>query len=140
MNRASNADDNLPTYVADTHVLYWYLNDASRLSPAADAVFRLAEAGHARIIIPAIVVAELYFLSIKRRKPLPPATFFEYLANAQGLYFTPLGRAQVEKLADLPDVPDIHDRLIAAEALANQCPLVTKDEALRRSAVVQTIW
>jgi len=32
-----------PVYIADTHALYWYLQNPHRLSPAADAVFRLAE-------------------------------------------------------------------------------------------------
>ena len=48
----------LPTYVADTHALFWYLENPDRLSLAADAVFRLAAAGGALIVVPAIVVAK----------------------------------------------------------------------------------
>ena len=63
----------LPTYILDTHAWFWYLEYPSLLSPGADAAFRLAAAGGAQIIVPAIVVAELYYLTIKRRDPISPA-------------------------------------------------------------------
>src|SRR4051794_8124710 len=41
---------------------------------------------------------------------------------------------------DLPLHGDPADRLIVATALHHGAPLVTKDEAIRRSALVQTVW
>ena len=55
----------LPRFVVDTHALYWFQKEASRLSAAADAVFRFAATGSAQIIVPAIVVAEYYYLTQK---------------------------------------------------------------------------
>ncbi len=130
----------LSVYVVDTHGLFWYLKDPSRLSPAADAVFRLAETGNAKIIVPAIVVAELYFLTLKRGQPLLPSRLIKDLEEAQGFELSELGRPQLELLEAFENIPEMHDRLIAAEASLVGAPVVTNDSALRALASVSTIW
>jgi predicted nucleic acid-binding protein len=55
----------MKSYVVDTHALYWYLSGSSRLSRKAKAAFDEAVQGNALIYIPAIVLAELYFLNQK---------------------------------------------------------------------------
>ena len=67
-------NEKLPVYVTDTNALFWYLSDASRLSAAADAVFRLAAAGHAHIMVPAMVLAEILTLTQKAGHPMPAAS------------------------------------------------------------------
>ena len=57
-------------FVADTHALWWYFRSPERLSVAASAVFQLAETGNATVVVPAIVVAEFYYLSAKLGSPL----------------------------------------------------------------------
>ena len=56
-------------FVADTHALWWYFRSPERLSVAASAVFQLAETGNATVVVPAIVVAEFYYLSVKLGSP-----------------------------------------------------------------------
>lgn len=136
----SSEDQRLPIYVADTHALWWYLDGSDRLSPAADAVFRLVETGNALLIIPAIVVAELYFLSVKLGSPLPPADLYEALDGVEGVTVSPLDRQQLAALQDVHDVSEIHDRLIAAEAFVLDAPIVTRDQVLASSQHVATIW
>ena len=51
-----------------------------------------------------------------------------------------MGHAHLTGLERLPDIPELHDRLIAVEALLWNAALVTKDGALRDSARVATIW
>ena len=65
--------DSPARFVVDTHALWWYLRSPERLTIAASAVFRLAETGNATIIVPAIAVAEFYFLSAKLGQPIPPS-------------------------------------------------------------------
>ena len=127
-------------FVADTHALWWYLRSPERLSPAASAIFRLAETGNATIIVPAIAVAELYFLSVKMRKPFVPSELLDALASVGGIELSSLGRAQLEELDSLHEVPEMHDRLIAAESFVRNAPVVTRDEALTNSPRVQTVW
>ena len=49
--------------------------------PAASAVFRLAETGNATIVVPAIAIAEFYFLSAKLKQPVVAI----YLVRCPGL-------------------------------------------------------
>jgi PIN domain nuclease of toxin-antitoxin system len=139
-----NRDDfgaQAPTiYVTDTHVLYWYLRHSALLSDAAQAVFRLAETGNALIVVPAIVVAEFYFVSVKLQLPFPLSELFRTLDGLESIYFSDLGRVQLEKMDVLTEIPEMHDRLIAAEALVLNAPVVTKDPVFTRSPHIRTIW
>ena len=127
-------------FLVDTHALWWYLHSPDRLSPAASAIFRLAETGNANIVVPAIVVAEFHFLSVKFGRALAPTVLLDTFESVAGIRMSELGRAQIERVADFPEIPDIHDRLIAAESAAFDMPLVTKDAILSALAQIQTIW
>lgn len=127
------------TYVADTHALYWYLQNPERLGAGASAAFRLAELRAALVWVPAIVVAELFYLTSKLGQPLRPARLLEDLAEAAGLALSDLGAPQLSRL-DAVNLPEMHDRLIAAEALYRQATIISKDAALSASAAVATVW
>ena len=128
------------TYIADSHALYWYFKHPERLSPAVDVVFRLAETENALILAPAIVIAELYFLSVKLGQPFSPSEILEAMRGVEGIYLSDLGIAQLERLDLITDIPEMHDRLIAAEAMALDAPLLTRDQTLAQSQHVTTIW
>ena len=127
-------------FVVDSHALWWYLKTPELLSETAASVFALAEAGNATIVIPAIVVAEFYFLSVKLGQPFTPAALSDYIAPVRSIELSDLGIAQLALLERLPEIGDIHDRLIAAEALHRQAPLLTRDRILRASTQLATIW
>ena len=132
--------DNSPRFVVDTHALWWYLRSPERLSVAASAIFRLAETGNAIIVVPAIVIAEFYYLSAKLGQPFSPADLLEIIASVDGIEFSDLGRRQLEMLDRVLDVPEMHDRLIAAESIAFGASVVTRDEMLAASDMIATVW
>ena len=132
--------DSPARFVVDTHALWWYLRSPERLTIAASAVFRLAETGNATIIVPAIAVAEFYFLSAKLGQPIPPSDLLAALDAVGGVELSDLGRAQLERLDSFPEIPEMHDRLIAAEAAALDAPVVTRDETLTASVQIETVW
>jgi PIN domain nuclease of toxin-antitoxin system len=132
--------DSPARFVVDTHALWWYLRSPERLTTAASAVFRLAETGNATIIVPAIAVAEFYFLSAKLGQPIPPSDLLAALDAVGGIELSDLGRAQLERLDRFPEIPEMHDRLIAAEAAALDAPVVTRDETLTASVQIETVW
>ena len=132
--------DSPARFVVDTHALWWYLRSPERLTTAASAVFRLAETGNATIIVPAIAVAEFYFLSVKLGQPIPPSDLLAALDAVGGIELSDLGRAQLERLDRFPEIPEMHDRLIAAEAAALDAPVVTRDETLTASVQIETVW
>ena len=132
--------DSPARFLVDTHALWWYLRSPDRLTPAASAVFRLAETGNATIVVPAIAVAEFYFLSVKLKQPVAPSTLLDALTSVSGIELSDLGRAQLERLDQFPDIPEMHDRLIAAESAALNAPVVTRDATLSASPNVETVW
>lgn len=127
-------------FVVDTHALWWYLRSPERLSAAASAVFRLAETGNATIIVPAIAVAEFYFLSVKLGQPFTPSDLLDALDEVSRIELSDLGKAQLAGLDLFPEIPEMHDRLIAAESVALDAPVVTRDEILADSPQVETVW
>ena len=140
MNREDGQDRPLQTFVVDTHVLWWYFRHPDRLSVPAQAVFRLAETGNAVIVVPAIVVAELYFLSVRIGQPFSPSDLLDAMDGVDGVEDSDLGRSQVLRLEELADIAEMHDRLIAAEAVVLAAPLVTRDSALTASEHVTAVW
>ena len=127
-------------FVVDTHALWWYFKAPTRLSTTASDIFRMALAGEATIIVPAIVVAEFYFLSIKFREPFTPSDLIDAMKDPIGFEFSNLGMGQLEKLDTLQEVPEMHDRLIAAEAVVCDAPVITRDRAFSDSPQVETVW
>ena len=127
-------------FVADTHALWWYLRSPERLTAAASAVFRLVETGNATLVIPAIVVAEFYYLSVKLGEPLVPSVLLGTLDGVEGVELSDLGRAQLEMLDQFPEIPEMHDRLIAAESAVRGAPVLTRDEVLAASIRIETVW
>ncbi|GBC75881.1 hypothetical protein HRbin07_00073 [bacterium HR07] len=127
-------------YVVDTHALFWYLTASPQLGSQALQAFQAAEQGHAKIIVPTIVLAELYFLNEKLGQPL---NFIEEYRKmlASGLFeFSPLDEALILLFPYLPGIHEMHDRIVAAVALRFQAPLLTRDAEIRRSGIIAVQW
>ncbi|HID65257.1 MAG TPA: hypothetical protein EYP49_21280 [Anaerolineae bacterium] len=56
--------------MSETTALFWYLTASPRLGSQAKRVFDEGVRGQAVIYVPAIVLAELYFLNEKAGRPL----------------------------------------------------------------------
>ena len=133
-------NDKLPVYVTDTNALFWYLSDASRLSAAADAVFRLAAAGQAHILVPAIVLAEVLALTRTVGHAMPAASLIDNINQSTEFILSPLGPEQLIGMEAVDSGLRMHDRLIVAEALAHQAPVITGDPALWQTEAIDAIW
>lgn len=106
----------MSNYISDTHALIWYLSGSSRLGDGAREIFDSVMDGDARIFIPAIVVAELMMFA-EKHKNIEPEKVLAKLRSISGFEFLALLPETAEKIHDLTALPDIHDRLIVAEAL-----------------------
>ena len=116
------------TYL-DTHVLVWiYSGDVGKLSSAAaDAV------QNDDLLISPMVILELEYLYEIGRAKTPPPKVIETLSNDIGLSICQLPfSAVVESALDQKWVRDPFDRLIVAHASANDAPLITRDQKIRR--------
>ncbi len=125
----------------DTHVLIWMASDPKRLSKKAHAAIRDArqETG---LAIATITLWELAWLAENGRIQVVGSVESFVRETVSRVILQPV-TPQIAALAvQLPSgfPKDPADRLIAATAMVEGEPLVTADERIRGSKVVQTIW
>ena len=125
--------------VLDTHAWIWWTADPGRLSARARHAIEQATA----VGVAAISCWEVAMLVDKARLELDRDVLVwvkQALAQPR-CAFLPLTAEIAVAAARLGDEGgDPADRLIAATAISRHVPLVTKDQRLRRSTVLQTIW
>jgi PIN domain nuclease of toxin-antitoxin system len=126
--------------VADTHALFWYLTARPRLGEHARAAILAGEQGRAIVYIPSIVIAELYYVNVKLGQPLNFAQEFQKLAAAGQFRFVDFQATDVLRFDALSAIPEMHDRVVVGVAQTLGLPLLTRDQAIIDSGIVQTIW
>jgi predicted nucleic acid-binding protein len=126
-------------FVTDTMGLVLWL-ERRKFSPTARAIYESAEAGTVTIHIPAIVLAEILYLSEKRRISLTLETVAEYLKRFPHYQESPMSLAATQSAAQITDIPELHDRLIAGTARQLGLTLITNDPIIQVSSFVTTIW
>ena len=132
----------MTVYVADTHMLLWYLFSPNKLSEEVLNV--LSSMGEDDLlVIPALVVAEMMMVVEKQRIQATMdqlKTVLSALQLEESCLFPPLTSEDILASASLQQIPDIFDRLIAFEAHKRNAILITRDEVLTQSDLVKTIW
>jgi PIN domain nuclease of toxin-antitoxin system len=127
----------------DTHVLVWLVADEGRLSKRASSAIRRARASDG-IGIADITIWELAFLFARgalRTHGTVENTVRNFVIRS-GANVKPI-TAEIAVLAtQFPDdyPKDPVDRLIGATARAEGIALVTRDEKIRASPLLKTIW
>lgn len=127
----------------DTHVLLWLAAEPSRLSKAAASAIRraLRSGGIAIASISLWEIAALFAGGRLRFRGTTEASLEAILAATGALLreATPaIASLATQFPADFS--PDPADRLIAATARAEGLTLVTRDERIRSSALLRTVW
>ena len=129
----------LSEYVVDTVALILRL-EARRMGMQARQRFIEMEQGAARLYVPTIVFAEILYLAERKRITTTLAKAHAYLLQFPYCVEAPLTLAIAITAQTIDDIPELHDRLIAATALHRQLPLLTNDTKIGASTHVQTIW
>ena len=127
----------------DTHAVLWLVIEPERLSRPAASAIRRARTGSG-IAIADITLLELAFLfargAVQSRGTLENS--LSEIVEGAGVVVRPITAEIAALAAQFPeDYPrDPADRLIGATARAEAIPLITRDERIRRSPWVKTIW
>jgi predicted nucleic acid-binding protein len=126
-------------YVSDTMAFILRL-ESRRLPGKVKDVFEQAEQGNAKIFVPAIALAELAYLSERGRIDMDLSQAGAYFQKYNFISEIPLDYDIVRTAFQIDDVPELHDRLIAACGKLRGCPLLTNDPDLANSKHISTIW
>jgi len=125
----------------DTNALIWAAEDSRRLSRTAAATIRRARRGEG-LAVSAITLWELALLMARGRLQAygtMDASIRELTADVGVLPITPEIAALATQFPDdFPRAPA--DRLIGATARAEGLTLITRDENIRKSPLIRTVW
>jgi len=127
-------------YVLDTHALVFALTAPSKLGPGARRALRRIEAGHECGWIPAAVAAELTLLHELGRIQIGLTELQDVFESVPSLRFLPLDLGQVANFAVLGGIREAFDRLVVAAARSVGGKLITRDQRIIDSKLVQTVW
>jgi predicted nucleic acid-binding protein len=128
----------MSNYVTDTQGLVKFMMGKKVINDAAHQAYLSADKGEATIIIPAIVLMEVMYLFEKNRIEIGLLQT-EDLMESQNYQFEPLSFEILKTAAEIDDIPELHDRLIAATARHLDLPLITNDPVIGRSKFVQIL-
>ena len=129
-----------PLYVVDTHALIWYLLGDKNLSQRALALFRAAERGETRLILPVIVLAELYFANEKFKWFANFRAVYEDILSRRFFRFLPFDHHHILDFERDSNVLEMHDRIIIGVAQRLRAPLITSDALIARANIVRIEW
>jgi PIN domain nuclease of toxin-antitoxin system len=127
----------------DTHVLAWAVAEPERLSRTAASAIKRARMGTG-IRLAAISLLELavMFTRGQLRSQGSVENSIRLILESSGTLVMPITPAIAALATQFPESypRDPADRLIGATARAEGLPLVTRDERIRSSPLLKTIW
>lgn len=125
-------------YVTDTQALVKFMMGKKVINEKTHQAFLSADKGEATIIIPAIVLMEILYLFEKSRININILQI-EDLLKSRNYQFEPLGFEILRKASEITDIPELHDRLIAATARYLDIPILTNDPLIQQSKFVKKL-
>jgi PIN domain nuclease of toxin-antitoxin system len=127
-------------FVTDTHALLWWFIDSPKLSSRVSDIFKKCEKGESVIFIPSIVIAEALSIFEKKRVSFDFKKLFKRIYESENFVIVALDYFILQKMVDLEDVFELHDKIIAATAKYLNLPIITKDKTLQNAASIKTVW
>jgi len=106
----------METFITDAHSLAWFISQSPKISAQAVEIFRKAENADVEVLIPTIVLAELLYLSERKKISIGVAEILRLIQESSGFVVVPFDWQVFEAMQSLPTELEIHDRIIAATA------------------------
>jgi len=128
----------MDSFVTDTQALIKFMLGKKVINDRSHRAYKSADKGEATIIIPAIVLMEVLYLFEKNRIDISLLQT-EDLFKSQNYQFEPLNFEILKTASEIDDIPEMHDRLIAATARHLGLPLITNDPVIRDSEFVEVL-
>jgi predicted nucleic acid-binding protein len=128
----------MDSFVTDTQALVKFMMGKKVINDLCHQAYQLADKGESTIIIPAIVLMEMLYLFEKNRIDVGLLQT-EELFKSRNYQFEPLSFDILKTATGIDDIPELHDRLIAATAKYLDLPLITNDPEIRASGYVTVL-
>ncbi len=126
-------------YVTDTHSLVWYFTKDQRLSKKAFKTFE-ETVREGSIIVPAVVLAEIIYISKKGRIIL---SFIDTLKKIEEYDNFEIKSLDIDILKIVDAIKfdmEMHDKIIVATAIYFKAGLITRDKKIKQSGLISTIY
>jgi PIN domain nuclease of toxin-antitoxin system len=127
-------------FVTDTHALLWWFIESRKISSKAIEIFDKCESGENVILIPSIVLAEALSIFEKKRIHFDFRRLLKRIEDSENFVIIPLDYPILQKMIDLKDVHELHDKIIVSTAKYLDAPLITKDQIIQNLLYIKTIW
>ena len=111
-----------------------------KMGQKAKKCFEGAEEGKIEIIIPAMVIAEIGYLSQKNKIKISIKDIEALTKRYPNYQIADLNLPIIKESFFINDIPELHDRLIAGTAQHFNVKLITDDPIIIDSKAVDTIW
>ena len=108
------------------------------ISDSCHQAFLAADRGENVIIIPAVVLMEVLYLFEKSRISVDLLQA-EELLKSRNYRFQPLTLEIIRVASEINDIPELHDRMIAATARYLDIPIITNDPVIIASRFVSAL-
>jgi PIN domain nuclease of toxin-antitoxin system len=127
--------------VADSHAILWYVQGSNRLSEEASSALASAEAGDG-IVVSVATIVDLWYVTQTTERVTSDARLRDVLAESASVDLHPIDVSVADAVTSIPRevLTDPWDRFIVATATALEVPLVTRDRAITKAVLVETIW
>ncbi len=127
-------------FISDTHALLWWFTDSPKISLKASEIFEKCENGENVIFVPSIVIAEALSIFDKKRIAFDFKKLFRKVNDSENFVIIALDYPILQKMVDLKDIPELHDKIIVSTAKYLNLPIITKDESLQNLSHIKTVW
>ena len=128
-----------PEFATDTMGLVLRL-ERRRLPQRVRQIFEKIEHGEGTLSIPAMVLAEIGYLSERGRIDTSLQEALSYCATYPTVTVASLSEEILVQSFEIDDIPELHDRLIAGTAATIKIPLISNDPVITRSQHLTVIW
>ncbi len=127
------------SYVTDTMAFVLRL-EKRKMTKKAKAIYEDAEKGNAWIFIPAMVLAEIGYLSDRNKIDTNLKEAKAYCQKSSTVQVEPITEEIIYQSFKIEDIPELHDRIIAGTAYLKNLEIITNDPMMANSRYVATIW